>query len=433
MSKAMQGALAILIVLLIVCAGVAVFALIQKQSTEQQNQSLQAQISDEQNKEAQLLAQAKKLQKDQQDLNTQLTQKDKEKQQLQQTYDDIKSKYDEITNQVSQLTQERDDWKGRVGTIRHERDQLIQKLKHPQVKIVYRDRPVAQAAKSAESPVGIMEAPPVTSPKGDQYWANILKQKAALQLDLEKAKADLDQSAVQIVELKKQNADLQLEFKNLNNTKQDLENKIQQNQQEFERKLKYSEDLANSISIEVARAHNDQKTANDRLDKMRQENTDMQAQIRQLSTTKVALEKTIAGINAEKVIVQKKLAETEGTIQGRINEIWQIKQNLDKKISDLPKGGEVELPPIIVNANGQTGAAQGVKTEGTIVSINEPNNFAIVDLGEGDGSQIGRKLTVLRNNNPIGSMEIIQVRKDISAADIKQSSNKFKVGDIVRY
>ena len=141
-------------------------------------------------------------------------------------------------------------------------------------------------------------------------------------------------------------------------------------------------------------------------------------------------------------MVQRKLNETEGAIQGRIDEIWQIKQNLDQKISQLPSTSlnEVELPPIVVNANSQSQQIQNApqvtetgKSQGTIISINEPNNFAIVDLGEGDGSQVGKRLNVFRNNKSIAILEVIQVRKDISAADIKQSSIKIKVGDIVRY
>ena len=260
-----------------------------------------------------------------------------------------------------------------------------------------------------------------------------------MQLDLEKAKADLDQSVLQVGELKKQNADLQLEAKNLTDAKEEIEHKLQQSQQEFDRKVKYNEDLANSLSLEIARAHSDQKQANDHAENVKQENTKLQSQLKQLSTTKLALEKTIAQINQEKSVMQKKLAETEGVIQGRIDEIWQIKQNLDKKISDLPKSsGEVELPPIIVNAQqGQNDApAKAVvaaKTQGSIISINEANNFVIVDFGEGDGSQVGRKLKVYRGNNQVAALEVIQVRKDISAADIKQKSTVLRVGDIVRY
>ncbi len=429
MSKAVRGAVAILIVLLVVSVGVAVYTLMQKQTLEQQTQGLQAQIAEFQTKESDLLSKAKKIQQELDGVNDRVSQKDKEKQQIQQSYDELKSKFDAVDGQVAQANKERDDWKGRLETIRKERDSLMEKLKSQPEKIVYKEA----APKAVETANASSDAPAITAPAGDQYWAQVLKEKAALQLDLAKAKADLDESALQVTELKKQHADLELEFKNLTDAKQQVERRLNENQQEYERKLKYNEDLANSLSLEIARARNDQKLSNDRSEKIKQDNGQLQEQIKQLSTTKLALEKTIAHINQDKASMQKKLNETEGVIQGRIDEIWQIKQKLDQKISDLPtkSAGQVDLPPIIVNA--EASASPDAKGQGTIISINEANHFAIVDLGEGDGSQVGKQLTVFRGNNSIGTLEVIQVRKDISAADIKQTSTKVKVGDVVRY
>lgn len=441
MSKVVKTALGVLVFLLVISVAVAVLSLLQKQSLEQQNQGLQSQLADYQNKETKLLAQAKRLEKDQKDLSDRLGQSEKDKQGLQQTYDDLKSRSDDLNNQINQITQERDDWKGRLETIRKERDDLMQKLKDRPAKViekvVYKDRePAAQ-----EEDAGV--TPAVTSPQGDEYWAKVLKEKAALQIALDKAKGDADQSALTLGEIRKQNADLQMELKNLTDAKQEVDRKLQEDRDEFARKLKYSEDLSNNLSMEVARARNDQKASEDRTGKIKAQNMALQDQIKQLTGTKLALEKTIASINQDKNKIQNKLDQTEGVIQSRIDEIWKIKQSLDQKITQLPSqsGGEVELPPIIINANSQ-GQAQtqmampspgGSKSQGTIISVNAANNFVIVDLGEADGSAVGRSLTVYRDNNPIGNLQVIQVRKDISAADIKQGTAQLKVGDIVRY
>jgi len=458
MSKVVKGAVAILVVLLVVSVGVAVFTLLGKQTLEQQNQNLQTQISDLQAKADQVLAKSKKLEKDQKDLSDRFAQTTKEKQDLQAQYDDLKGKADDAATQITQLNdqltktnqerddlkgraetmrKERDDWKGRMETIRKERDDLAQKLKNQPEKIV--EKIVYKEPEKKEE-----VAPPTTD---SVYWSQVLKQKTKLELDLQKAKADMDQAVLQVGELKKQNADMAAELKNLTDAKVDTEKKIQDNQQEADRRLKYSEELSNSLSLEVARARNDQKTADDRVEKVKTDNAALQEQLRQLRSTKLALEKTIAQINKEKAQQQKKLDETEGLIQGRIQEIWQIKQNLDQKISDLPlkpsAGGEVDLPPIIVNAGNETpnmgqGSGQaaqqgGDKATGTIISINNDNNFVIVDLGEAAGSKVGRRLTAYRGNAPIADLEVIQVRKDIAAADIKNASAQLKIGDTVRY
>jgi hypothetical protein len=66
------------------------------------------------------------------------------------------------------------------------------------------------------------------------------------------------------------------------------------------------------------------------------------------------------------------------------------------------------------------------------VSINKENNFVIIDLGQNSGVNIGDRLSVYRGDTYVGELEIIQVRTDISAADIKKQSMPIQAGDSVR-
>ena len=163
----------------------------------------------------------------------------------------------------------------------------------------------------------------VTSAQGDQYWASVLKQKAALQVELEKEKSELDQAALQVVDLKKQNSDLEVEVKQVSNEKDEI---IQ--------KIKYGQDLADNLSIDLARSRNDQKAVNDRADKLKEENLELLSQIRDLTSAKLELERTVARLTDDKDAMQKKLIETESVIQSRIDDIWKIKEGLDKKLSE---------------------------------------------------------------------------------------------------
>ncbi len=95
---------------------------------------------------------------------------------------------------------------------------------------------------------------------------------------------------------------------------------------------------------------------------------------------------------------------------------------------------EVELPPIVVSSNGEpmnfkTGMAG---FNGRVISINEVNNFVIVDIGENKGITLGDSLSVYRDSKYIARLEVIQVRKDISAADLKDQWSKVRIGDIIR-
>ena len=145
--------------------------------------------------------------------------------------------------------------------------------------------------------------------------------------------------------------------------------------------------------------------------------------------------------------MQKKLIETESVIQGRIDDIWKIKQSLDRKLSEnapTATAGSMELPPIIVNAsnNQQRASAPPVtvaspvaagRSEGSIISINRPNNFVIVNLGQQNSSVVvGNILKVFRDSNEVATLEVIQVRRDICAADIKAKASDPRVGDSVR-
>jgi len=432
MSVAVRVSVWILGVLVVVSAAVAVLALMQKQTLEGQNQSLHNQIADDQNKLADLTAKAKKLEDDANDLNNKIAQAQQDKTQIQSQYDGLKEKSDDLQAQLTQANSDRDDWKNRVDTITHERDNLMEKLNNQPVKIVYKDRIVQASAvdtsSSASAPVV-----DVTSNQGDQYWASVLKQKAALQIELEKAKAGMDDAALQVVNLKKQNSDLELEVQQLSNEKDEI---IQ--------KIKYGQDLADNLSIDLARSRNDQQAVNDRADKLKEENLELLSQIRDLNSTKLQLEQTVSRLTDDKDAMQKKLIETESVIQSRIDDIWKIKESLDRKLSEnAPSSseGSMELPPIIVNAPSnnqqqeqQVSAPAASKTEGSIISINQSNNFVIVDLGQQNSPvSIGNALKVYRDSNVIADLEVIQVRRDICAADIKDKSDELKVGDVVRF
>ncbi|VAW17500.1 hypothetical protein MNBD_BACTEROID05-706, partial [hydrothermal vent metagenome] len=67
-----------------------------------------------------------------------------------------------------------------------------------------------------------------------------------------------------------------------------------------------------------------------------------------------------------------------------------------------------------------------------VVSLNKDNNFLIVDIGESTGIRMGDMLSVYRDSKYIARLEVIQVRKDISACDIKDQWSEVNIGDIVR-
>lgn len=71
-------------------------------------------------------------------------------------------------------------------------------------------------------------------------------------------------------------------------------------------------------------------------------------------------------------------------------------------------------------------------TEGEVVFINKDYRFAVVSLGTNKGLTKGRRLDVFKDNVIIGELEVIEVREEISACDIKMDLSRLEIGNKVR-
>lgn len=464
MSKAAKQGILILIVLLAVSLGFAGLTLMEKQKIEQQKNALEAQLQESQGREKSGLAEVQKLKE-------YLTREGEEKSKFQKEIASTQERVDDLLAQISEITAEKDKWKRRLENIQKERDELLVKIQEkPKEKIVYKyvekepqpPKPEEAAAQKAETavlpspqplpafpvqppvnppvsqpaPVPQYAAPPVVvddlSAQGaeEEHWAQLLKEKASLELDIGKLKDELSKRSIEIVELKQSNEALKIELDALKHAKEEIEDTIQQ-----------KEELANNLSLELARTKNDKKFVAEKAAKLGTENGQLRQQIKQLSSAKSALEKSIVRLTGEKDEIQKKLGETESIVQSKIDEIWEIKDSLDRSFkaarsSASTASGEVELPPIVVSA----GTARPVLDpasgkpgfEGKVLSLNETNNFVIVDIGKKRGLREGDSLGVYRGSEYIARLEVIQVREDIAAADLKEQWAKVRVGDTVR-
>ena len=86
---------------------------------------------------------------------------------------------------------------------------------------------------------------------------------------------------------------------------------------------------------------------------------------------------------------------------------------------------EVELPPIRAQKTAKLTTpslervGENAGLQGRIVTVNKEHNFVVIDLGKQDGINIGNKFNVYRDQAFLGSVEVIQARDKIAAADIK--------------
>ena len=457
MSKAAKQSIFILIILLAGGLGFAGYTLLEKQKIEQQKVSLERELQASQDREKKSLGEMNGLE-------ARLAQETGEKSKFKSTIDGLEKRVEELLAQISTITAERGKWQSRFEEIKKERDELVVKMQEkPQVvyeeKIVYKERepePIAQTSEPiqeagnnpaspepmpiAEPPVssvppapedGALAASSSASSASEKYAAQLVKEKTALEVEIDKLKADLSRHSLEIVDLKQANENLRMDLDAARQEKQSVADDITE-----------KEDMINRLSLELARAKNDKQFVAQKVDQLTQKNMQLRQDLKKLAAAKMALERSIVQITQEKDGMGLKLEQAQAVLQNKIGEIWEVKDSLDRSFNVVQEktkaANEVELSPIIVNAQGTApvAAANAPATnpglEGKVMSINEQNNFVIVDIGEKRGLRVGDTLGVYRGSEHVARLDVLQVRPDIAAADIKEQSDKVQVGDAVR-
>jgi chromosome segregation ATPase len=434
LSKGAKQSILILIVLFLGVLGFAAYTVFEKQKVEKEKTLLSADLTKSQESLQKYAVQVK-------DLQDQITKREQENSELNKRAKLAEGQVGNMQKQVDDLTDESKKWKERVDNVQRERDEIMAKLQEAakkqqdaeaelsSLKEKAVNQPAAQsgnAMNEAAMDSAMNETP--RNPTDEQYWAKVLQDKAALQVKVENLQQELGKNATELIDLKQSSENLKIQLDALNHDKDELG-----------RDIKYKADMINNLSLELARARNDKKFIADNFEKLNQENKDLRGELKKLVTSKGSLEKSIVKITEDRNQMQKQLEGTEGVIQSKIDEIWEIKNSIDETFQSARQASassnEVELPPIVVNSNGAVNNNPGTINpgiNGKVVSINPENNFVIVDLGEKSGVNVGDSLSVYRDSKYIGKLEVIQVRKDISAADIKDQWAKIQVGDVIR-
>ena len=446
MSKAAKQSIFILIFLLAGGLGFAGYTLLEKQKIEQQKISLESELQASQDREKKSLGEMKGL-------KDQLAQETGEKSKFKNTITGLEKRAEELLTQISDISAERDKWQSRLEEIKKERGELLSKVEEltaklqekPQVvyqeKVVYKERepePAPQTDGSVPDAGDHSTSPdPMATPEdaapddfshasnaNEKYVAQLLKEKIALEVEIDKLKADLSQRSLEIVDLKQANENLSMDL-----------DAVRQEKETITGDMKEKEDMINRLSLELARARNDKQFVAQKVDQLTQKNGELRQDLKKLAAAKMALERSIVQITQEKDGMNRKLEQAEAVLQNKIGEIWEVKDSLDRSfqaVQDKPRAAnEVELSPIVVNAQEAAPAAKP-GFEGKVMSVNEQSNFVIVDIGENRGLRAGDTLGVYRGSDYIARLEVLQVRPDIAAADLKEQSSRVRIGDVVR-
>ena len=383
------------------------------------------------------------LEKDKQDLrqeNNVLAQKSASSQQ---EASRLKERYDDLKSENEHLTSERDDLKKRYDDISEEKNKLIDKLQDALAK------GTAEEASGAQMPEVI----------GDQYWANVLKEKQNLELQLADLRDKLRNSELMMSELSGNKSDFELELQ-----------KVGKEKDEIQRQLEYNEKMADSLSLQLVREKDDKRKLEKQANLLKEENYALRNRLKEVTGTKVSLEKKLKAVEDKRLELYNRLNQADQLMQEKLSEVMDVKQDLKdiRKGATPISGSAVELSPIVVHSSQEevtfkepeaavkkseyqqlnpaslpleppissqeimVDASHPLALTAKIRSVDSDNNFVIFDAGANQGIRKGQVLNVFRNSKMIAALEVIETKANVSAADIKEKISEPRSGDTVR-
>jgi len=266
----------------------------------------------------------------------------------------------------------------------------------------------------------------------DAYWAGILKAKSDLEMQLRTIR---DQFRDQL-------NTMQLNGEQLNKDKNALTlevNSLTRDRDDFKRQFEYNQKVMDSIAQELVREKNDKFKIQSTLNVIKNENIILKRQLDRLNNRKLALEHKLVALQKDSLDSESKVRTMDALLRNNLLQVDNLKKQIEsvdvksgRSTSDsIPPGTRqsVELAPIVVRPQETLEETQG---QGKVLAVNKDSNFVIMDLGEDAGINMGDTFQVYRDDKPIAIIEVTQVRKKISACDIKKESSTIRAGDTVR-
>lgn len=330
----------------------------------------------------------------------------KENQQLNGQISSLNGEIEKIRTESEKIGREKEDLQKKYESFVKEQEELAQKLKEAE----------QSKAKEAQAP---------TPETQDVYWGRLLRSKVDLETQLEKVRSELKTLQITNEQLQKEKSVSELELNSLAHEKEDLKKEVDYNRQNLD-----------SVAAELVREKNASRQHQESLKFVKSESAILKRQLKALSDHKVSLEKQVAQLEEQKNTFERRFNEMGMLLEGKVSDLSEIKD----KIETIRSGGEVEfpqqekkfieLPPIIIRPQ-ESIATADMPLTGKVLAIDKENNFVVVDLGEDSGVRTGQTFQVYRGAKKIAVLEVVQVRRGISACDVTQEFTPVIVGDKV--
>jgi chromosome segregation protein len=329
---------------------------------------------------------------------------------------ELENRWREIQIELSKLERRNRELLDKYNQVKNEKDKLEEQLK--------------KVSEAAVSPTQrLMRAKPETTP---EYWAEVVREKAELGAQLEELKKELLDSKSEIANLDKKNKELSIKIDQLTKEKE-----------RAQKELVFKERTLQLMSKDLVNEREARQTIAEELAKLRDENMELKQEIILANQEKSRLQQNLKEALEKREDLEEKVSEVEKILKEKSLLFTKLREELgralkgDLKKVELPpleESSAVQLPPIVVKPEEERRPAlslAGKKIQGSILAVNERDRFVIIDIGEDSGVVSGTQFDIFRGNTPIGRIEVIETRKEISAADIKdvEAGYSIKEGD----
>ena len=345
---------------------------------------------------------------------------------------DLKKENESLIAKVNQSLQENSKLEQQASGFRRDLDTVSQQKSELEIKYqsVLKEREEL-AEKLKKQPAPVYSQPQAVSGgagQEDAYWARMLKEKTDLEMQIEAIRSALKDMQVKNEDLVRDKTNLSLELSTQYNEERDLR-----------RQLEYNQKLVDGISQELVREKNDKFQMHENLKSIQDENHILKRQLKALNNNRISLENKLMDLRGKDSDLEKRFTEMGKLLGDRTTQIVNLNKQLEAarsgEVLETPKEESVELPAIVVRPQGGLpvpGSSKAPAVEGKVLTVKRENNFVVVDLGEDAGVKIGDTFRVYRDGKQVADLEAIQVRKNVSACDIKKENSPIKPGDIIR-
>lgn len=302
----------------------------------------------------------------------------------------------QLEGKIKEISSEQGNFTSKLDSLAKENQELISQLKGlTQEKLVLENK--------------VKELP------SDTFLADLVKQKAALELQLSQLKDSLQNTQPLLQDVSSAGASVDTRL-----------DEIVQAKVKMEEALKAERQLTDNLSGQILQERKERmlaKAEKDELEQKLSKTKELQDGL-QVQLSRLGSDLEIA--KKEKESLNSQLALLNQSVNNRAKELEAMNSALDQIPPAAHSPTAVLLPPVVVRAD-QKIEWLPRKLQGEVISIDRDNNFVIVNLGEADGISQGQIFKITRQDKNIAEVKVIQIRKTISACDINKLETGFNV------